>query len=175
MKDNDPFEIRPSFPEKLDREAAYLSHSKVPARPKFLAWIGLTAVFVVALLIVGTLYPDEFGLSHLVAFLLGATAFAAYAFIVTRQVLAVGIGMQKSARERSGPIVFRFTPKRFVIETSNARTDYVWDAVDDIETMSIGSGIRVGAFIYPVADADLPDGLSQKDFRARIEAWKAAA
>ncbi|MGI9393156.1 MAG: hypothetical protein ACR2OY_00780, partial [Boseongicola sp.] len=127
------------------------------------------------LLIAGALFPETLGISHLIAFLLGATAFAAYAFIVTRQVLAVGIGMQNSVRERSRPIVFRFTPKRFVIETSNGRTDYVWDAVDDVETMSIGIGIRVGAFVYPVADADLPEGLSQKDFRARIDAWRAAA
>ncbi|MGI9393149.1 MAG: hypothetical protein ACR2OY_00745, partial [Boseongicola sp.] len=140
MSDNDPFEIRPSFPEILDREVAFLSQSKVPTRQKMIAWIGIIAVMVSANLIAGALFPETLGISHLVAFLLGATVFAAYAFVVTRQVLAVGSGMQKSARERSRPIVFRFTPKRFVIETSNGRTDYVWDAVDDVETMSIGIG-----------------------------------
>ncbi|MGI9391637.1 MAG: hypothetical protein ACR2O1_16390 [Boseongicola sp.] len=174
MSDNNIIQLTPSFPETLDREAAYLINKKVPKRQTAVAWLGLLAVLVISTLLVGAIFPDKFGFSHIIAFLFGATFFAAYAYLETRQVLKTGIEIQKTARERSKPIVFRFTPNRFVIETANGRTDYTWDAIDEIESLSIGTGVRVGALLYPIADTDLPEALSRRDFRARIDAWRSA-
>lgn len=175
VSDNDSIELTPSFPTKLEREAAGLFRRQIPFRPKLMIFFGLILLVVLALLAYRFIFADRFGNSQIFALGIGGIAFSAYLIATFWLDSVYALRLQNEARSRAQPISFRFTPKRFVLDMTNARTEYEWSAIDEIAALRGGTAIRVGVFAYPVADNDLPEGLAPQEFRARLNGWKSAS
>ena len=174
MSENDAIELTPSFPKQLEREAAGLFRRQVPLRPKLMIFFGLILLVVLALVAYGAIFAERFGPSQIVALGIGGVAFSAYMGATFWLDSVYASRLQSEARTRGQPISFRFTPRRFVLDMANARTEYEWSAIDEIAVLRGGTAIRVGVFAYPVSDADLPVGLSPQEFRARLDSWRTA-
>ena len=175
MNENETIELTPSFPEKLEREAARLIFRDMPARPKL-----ITAIAFIALILLGrgafeTFFATEFDHSYATVFIAGLLVSTVYERLESRLRDSRVKQLQTEARARDKPTSFRFTPKRFIAEMANARTDHGWSAVDEIAVLRGGTGLRVGVWTYPIADADLPEGLSPDAFRERLNGWRSAA
>ena len=166
--------VTPSFPKKLEQEGACLTTNQMPFASKAIAWLVLFAGILLSFQLIGAVEPLTFGSAHILAVVLGAFAYliftVVYGFLVGRHNWA----LQRAAREKSRPFTFRFGPEGFEIDARNSRTDYGWDAIDEVAALTGGTGVRVGVFVYPVADADLPEGMSSEDFRAQLDEWRGA-
>ena len=166
--------VTPSFPKKLEQEGACLTSKQVPFASKAIAWLVLFAGIVAAVQSVDWVEPQQFGTPHLVAVTLGAASYLFFSVTLGTLVNRHNWAVQRAAREKSRPFTFRFSQDGFEIDARNSRTDYEWDAVDEVAALTGGTGVRVGVFVYPVADADLPDGMTSADFRAQLDIWRAA-
>lgn len=175
MSDNDSIELTPSFPRKLEREAAGLFRRQIPYRPKLMIFCGFILFVSLALVVHGSIFAERFGNSQIAALGIGGIAFSAYLGATFWLDSVYAIRLQNEVRAREQPIRFRFTPKRFVLDMANSRTEYEWSAIDEIAALRGGTAIRVGFFAYPVADDDLPKGLTPDGFRARLEGWMVRA
>ncbi len=170
--ENGAIEFTPSFPPALEKQAAQL-----PLRGRSwlwnLMWLPLMLLFLLALNISDRMGSDDW------FFMAGIGTGLAIVFLWAMvEVYANGrylSTLTAEAREKAEPIRFRFTPKRFVLELSNARTEYLWSAIDEIAKLRGGTGLRIAAMVYAVADEDLPEGLDGDTFRARLNAWRDAA
>ena len=76
--------------------------------------------------------------------------------------------------DRTGDMTAEFdeTGARFTQE--HAQMTFAWSAVDDVVRTRGGTVFRIGMSMITVPDDVLPDGLSPKDFRTQLNAWRTA-
>ncbi len=175
MSENDPIELTPSFPERLEREATGLVFRDMPSRPKLILGIAAIALVLLGRRAFETYFATQFDHSHATVFVAGLLVLTAYEFLERRLRYRHVKQIQTEARARVQPIRFRFTPRRFIVDMTNARTEHGWSTVDEIAVLRGGTGLRVGAWTYPISDTDLPKGLSPEKFRTRIDGWRCAS
>ncbi len=165
-------ELIPSFPAKLEKEGACLTVRRVPFSSKILGWLVLAVAIFCAMLLVAAAYPQFYNFSHVVAIAAGALAYLVFSVIYGALVSRHHMKVQAEARAKCHPIRFLFNAEGFVIDAANTRSEYNWNAIDEIAELSGGTGIRTGVFVYAVADDDLPGGMSSKAFRDQLSAWQ---
>ena len=166
--------VTPSFPKKLEQEGACLTSKGMPFLSKAISWLVLFAGILLSFQFVGAIDPLTFGSAHILAVVLGAFAYLIFTVIYGTLAGRHNWTIQRAAREKSRPFTFHFGPRGFKIDARNSKTDYEWDAVDEVAALTGGSGVRVGVFVYPVADTDLPEGMTSADFRTQLDAWRTA-
>lgn len=65
-----------------------------------------------------------------------------------------------------------FGPEGVVITDAVSRREYDWKAVDALKGVRGATVIRSGFSMVAVPDAALPDGVTGKAFRARLDGWR---
>ncbi|NNJ69311.1 MAG: hypothetical protein HKP54_14900 [Boseongicola sp.] len=171
---SDDIVVTPSFPKKLEKEGACLTTKQMPFVSHVIAWLVLFGGIVLSFQIVDRIAPQQFGTPHLVAVSLGAASYMLFSLTLGTLMNRHNWAIQRAAREKSTPFSFRFGADGFGIDARNSKTDYEWDAVDEVAVLTGGTGVRVGVFVYPVAEADLPESMTSEVFRAQLETWRAA-
>ena len=171
---SDAIVVTPSFPKMLEKEGTCLTNRQMPFVYHVMAGLVLFGGIVITFEIVDWVEPQQFGTPHLVAVTLGAASYLFFSVALGTLMNRHNWAVQRAAREKSTPFTFRFGADGFEIDARNSKTDYDWDAVDEIATLTGGTGVRVGVFVYPVADADLPVGMTSADFRAQLNSWRTA-
>jgi len=166
--------VTPSFPKKLEQEGACLTTKRMPFSNSVIAWLVMFAAIIATFQIVDWVDPEKFGTPHLVAVSLGAASYLIFSVVLGTLISRHNWAFQRAARDKSRPFVFCFGPDGFSIDARNSKTDYDWNAVDEVAALSGGTGVRVGVFVYPVADADLPEGMTSGAFRAQLDTWRGA-
>lgn len=166
--------VTPSFPKKLEQEGGCLTTKQMPFSGKAISWVVLFVCILVSLQVTESLGQETLGNVRILAVVLGAFSYLLFTVVFSSFAARHNWALQRAAREKSRPFTFRFGPDGFKIDARNSQTDYEWDAVDEIAALTGGTGVRVGIFVYPVADADLPEGTNSESFRAQLETWRAA-
>ena len=169
---SDTIELIPSFPKKLEQEGACLTVHRMPFSSKALGWLALVVALFCALLLVAAAYPQFYNSSHVLAIVAGAFAYFVFSLVYGSLVRRHQTKIQAEARAKCDPTQFRFGPDGFVIDAANTQSKYDWSAIDEIAELGSGTGLRIGVFVYVVADADLPEGLTPKTFRDQLREWR---
>ncbi len=171
---SEPIKLTPSYPPALEREGGCYPVKSMPLSYKIISWLVLFLILVVSFSLAGALFAGENAGLAVYPVLIGAFAALLYSVLAGRLNLRHVTAMQNAAREKCKPIMFHFSEDEFLIDCRNSKTRYNWSAIDEVVQLSTGTGLRVGVWVYPVSDSDLPEGLSGQDFRAQLEAWRSA-
>ncbi|QDC08117.1 hypothetical protein FHY55_02165 [Oceanicola sp. D3] len=75
---------------------------------------------------------------------------------------------------RLGPWEMTFSPEGYRIVTAISEVRADWAIIADIFALKGGTALQAGPSMLLVPDAALPDGMTPKDFRTRLEAWRTA-
>ena len=169
---SDDFVVTPSFPEKLEQEGACLTTKQMPFASKAISWVVLFVCILISFQIAGAFGQKTLGGAHIIAVVLGAFSYLLFTVVFSSLAGRHNWALQRAAREKSRPFTFHFAPDGFKIDARNSKSDYDWDAVEDVAALTGGTGVRIGVFVYPVADEDLPEGMTSEEFRARLDAWR---
>lgn len=76
--------------------------------------------------------------------------------------------------DRAGKTEAFFGPDGIALRDNVSRREMSWQAIDAIRGQRGVTVLRSGISMIAIPDADLPEGMSGKDFRDRLSAWKRA-
>lgn len=126
-------------------------------------WLGVLA----AVIVIGALkIPPVFAWGGAIA-VVGVYILMLQRFRMARFYRALG-----EHWERTGDMTARFDTQGAVFTQQGTRMEFDWDAVDDIALTRGATVFRIGMAMFAVPDAAVPDGMSPKDFRTRLNEWR---
>ena len=168
------FEITPSFPERFEAEAACAPVKSMPLWRKAIGFLSFVIFLVASLVLLDVLFGQTDSPVRVAALVLGALSYLGFALVFGRLSGAHVRGLQNAAREKGAPWSFTFSERGFGTNGATAQSHYDWSAIDDVIAFRDGTGLRTGVWVFPVANGDLPEGMTPEDFRAAIARWRAS-
>lgn len=157
---------------------ASTSWARPPLRPmqQLLRWLGFVAAgAILGVLLVATglfaRMPDGFWTGGLVGFYAGL---ALWLFVHTRNARKL-LGFSDALNARAGETQMTLSHKGVATSTQIAKGEMTWPCIDQVIELPDATVLRAGAFVYPIPDGALPEGITPQELRRRVHVWKGTA
>ncbi len=168
---SDPMTVTFGFEKRLFRHAVMTFFFSAVPRPstsyRIVFWLVVWLTVLAAVITIGALKipPVTAGIGAVIAFGLWILA-------LQRVRMAKFYSALAEHWTRTGDMTATFDANGAHFTQSESEMRFSWVAVDDVVRTKGGTVFRIGMSMITIPDAALPNGMSAKDFRARLDDWR---